>query len=237
MTSSAPPSKPARIRVWDLPTRIFHWTLVLCVTGALVTGTLGGGWMVWHGRLGLVIAGLLAFRLVWSVCGSTYARLDLRRLSPAAILDDIRGRWHGVGHSPLGSLSVVAMVSLLSVQVTTGLVSDDDIAFQGPWADAVSRSIAGAAVGWHHRLSDLVMVLVGLHVGAILWYQLWRKRDVLLPMLRGWASGNGEASARGGGLLPLMVAVILAALVVVVASGVLREAPPPPPPAESLPDW
>ncbi len=69
-----------RALVWDLPTRLFHWLLVAAVAGAVVTGLQGGAMMDWHGRFGLSIVGLLAFRLVWGFFGSTYARFAAMRL-------------------------------------------------------------------------------------------------------------------------------------------------------------
>jgi cytochrome b len=242
MTSSERRNKPlaglhARIRVWDWPIRVFHWGLALCVVVALVTGTLGGGWMVWHGRAGLAIAGLLVFRLAWSLWGSTYARFDVRRLLPGAIRQDIRGEWQGHGHSPLGSLSVLAMLMVLSAQVMSGLMADDDIAFRGPWADAVTGDVSAAFTAWHHRLSTVVMLLVGLHVTAIVWYQWVRRRDVLRPMVRGWAVGDPSKAAQGGGRLALAVAITVAVLGGLLASGEWRPEPPPAPPATNTPDW
>lgn len=237
MTSSVPQSDMPRILLWDRPVRLFHWSFAVCVTAALVTGTLGGAWMVWHGRFGLSIVALLAFRLVWSVVGSSSARFYLDRLSPRALAQDMRGLWQGLGHSPLGSLSVLAMLVLISLQAISGLIADDDIAFRGPWADAVTDSMSGFATAWHHRLSTLVMGLVGVHITAILWYQCIRRRDLVRPMLHGWVPGKPSGTLKGGGAWAFMVAVAVAAFALLVAAGTLRETPPPTPPASEIPDW
>ena len=79
-----------RIRIWDLPTRLFHWLLVLAMVAAVITGELGGGLMDWHGRIGLGIVGLLAFRLAWGVLGSTYARFAQFFPTPARIRESGR---------------------------------------------------------------------------------------------------------------------------------------------------
>ena len=92
------------IRLWDLPTRLFHWLLVLAVTGSMVTINIGGIWMVWHERFGLAIIGLLSFRLVWGVIGSTYARFSQFVSGPGAVVAYLKGSWQGLGHNPLGAL-------------------------------------------------------------------------------------------------------------------------------------
>ena len=98
------------IRLWDLPTRLFHWLLAALVTAAFVTGLTGGNAMVWHGRLGLLILGLLTFRLVWGLVGSTYARFVQFVPGPKTMLTYLRGGWQGMGHNPLGALSVLALL-------------------------------------------------------------------------------------------------------------------------------
>ncbi len=90
-----------RFRLWDLPTRIFHWALVLCVIASFITVNLGGNAMVWHGRIGVAVVGLLAFRLVWGVAGSTYARFSQFVRGHGAIKDYLQGRWRGEGQPAL----------------------------------------------------------------------------------------------------------------------------------------
>ena len=101
------------IKVWDLPTRIFHWLLAILVVAAFVTGWLGGNLIEWHGRAGIAITGLLAFRLVWGFIGSTYARFADFVPGPAHIWAHIRGEWNGLGHNPFGALSVLALLGIL----------------------------------------------------------------------------------------------------------------------------
>ncbi|MEE4465410.1 cytochrome b/b6 domain-containing protein, partial [Azotobacter chroococcum] len=119
------------IKVWDAPLRLFHWSLALAVGAAMLSGWLGGNLMVWHGRLGLLILGLLAFRLLWGLLGSTYARWSRILAAPLRLGDYLRGRWRQAGHNPLGALSVLALLGLAAFQVLTGLTASDDIAFQG----------------------------------------------------------------------------------------------------------
>ncbi len=210
-----------RIRLWDLPLRIFHWSLVAAVVVAVVTGNLGGDWMVWHGRAGLSILGLLVFRIVWGFVGGAHARFRSFWPRPSNVLAYLRGRWQGVGHNPLGALSVLVLLALLLAQASTGLFSSDDIAFNGPLFDLVDESLAGRLGGWHHRVSNLLLGFLALHVVAILFY-LWVKRDNLVkPMVTGWKDVPEGAAVAAPGGVALVFSVLTALAAVVAASGAL----------------
>jgi cytochrome b len=224
------------VQVWDLPTRLFHWSLAGLVIGAFVTAKLGGGAMVWHGRLGLAIIGLLAFRLAWGVVGSTYARFGQFVRGPAAIRAYLGGEWQGLGHNPLGALSVLALLGVLTLQAASGLFANDDIAFSGHLAFLVDSHTSGDLTGIHHFLEKILMALVVLHVGAILFYVRVKKQNLVRPMLTGWVEGNPAQSARGGGIAALAVAVLFALAVTWGASGAWSSPPPPPPPS-AAPNW
>ena len=213
------------IRVWDLPTRLFHWALASCVVAAFVTAKIGGNLMVWHGRLGLAIVGLIVFRLVWGWVGPTYARFATFVRGPAAVLAYLRGQWHGQGHNPLGALSVLALLGVLCAQAATGLFANDDIAFSGYLAPLVSSRMSGELTGIHVLFENALIALVALHLGAIVFYAIVKKRNLVKPMITGWADGRPEESARGGGAPALILALALAALAVWGASGALL--PPP----------
>lgn len=175
------------VRVWDLPTRLFHWLLVAAVLGLVITGNVGGNAMVWHFRLGYAVLTLLLFRVLWGFFGGHWSRWRQLSLSPAQLLSYLRGTprpW--VGHNPLGSWSVLLMLAWLLLQVSTGLVSDDEIANAGPLSALVSGATVSAATAWHKGLGKGVLIaLVLTHVAAIAWYRL-RKDPTLLPaMLHG----------------------------------------------------
>lgn len=224
-----------RIRVWDLPTRLFHWALVACVIGAFVSVQIGGNAMVWHGRCGLAVLGLLVFRIVWGFVGSTYARFGQFVRGPAAIKAYLRGEWQGEGHNPLGALSVLALLGTLTLLVATGLFANDDIAFEGPLFSLVGKDVSDRLVGLHRLLEPLIILLVVAHLGAIVYYVRVKKQALVMPMITGWKVGAGE-TARGGGVLAFVVALIIAVGVVFAASGALLP-PPPPPPAGTAPDF
>src|SRR3954465_8912216 len=165
-----------RVRVWDLPTRLFHWLLVACVTGLVATGYTGGDAMQWHGRLGYAVLALLLFRLAWGFVGGHWSRFRSFLYAPSHVLAYLRGQAHPdhlVGHNPLGAGSVFAMLALLLAQVGTGLVGDDDTAFTGPLNRFVKNS-TGLAATWYHKVVGqwLIVTLVVLHVGAVAFYLL-----------------------------------------------------------------
>lgn len=203
------------VRVWDLPTRLFHWTLALAVIGAVVTAKVGGNAMVWHMRLGLLVLALLAFRLVWGFAGGHWSRFANILHGPRNVLAFVRGdagpagRFE-VGHSPTGAWSVIAMLAALAVQVATGLVADDEIATTGPLYRFASADMVSTASSWHKDVGQyLVIGLALLHVGAVLYY-LWRKRrNLILPMVHGdkALAADVPASADGAGQRALAFAV------------------------------
>lgn len=178
--------QPARIHVWDLPTRLFHWSLVLSVTLALATGLVGGDWMPVHGYAGIAIVGLVAFRLVWGVAGAAHARFANFAPTPGRLRAYLGGNWRGHGHNPLGALSVFALLALLAAQAGTGLVGNDEISFQGPLAQLVDEARSLQLTGLHQQLAYVLMGLIALHVLAIAAYLLVRKTNLVKPMVTGW---------------------------------------------------
>lgn len=226
----------SRIRLWDLPLRLFHWSLVATVLGAISTGLIGGGWMVWHGRLGLAVVGLLAFRLVWGFVGSTHARFAAFFPTPGKIAAYLRGQWQGVGHNPLGALSVFALLGLLSIQVASGLLANDDIAFNGPLYPLIDKALSDAATGWHRLVVNALYLLLALHVAAIAFHDRIKRQNLVRPMITGWHEGPAEQESRGGGLPLFVCALIVALAVTYAASGMWIPAPAPLAPAPTM-DW
>ncbi len=214
------------VRVWDLPTRAFHWLLALAVLGLVITAKLGGNAMVWHMRLGLVVLTLLLFRIVWGLVGGRWSRFASFLYGPASLLRYWRGAprpgdHFEVGHSPLGALSVFALISLLLVQVGTGLVADDEIMTIGPLNRHVSNATGLLATAWHTGYGQWgLLALVALHIGAILVYRL-RGKNLVTPMLTGDKLLPPGVPATQDGLASRSLAAVLlaacAALVVWIA--------------------
>lgn len=220
-----------RIKLWDLPTRIFHWALAACVAGSFVTENIGGNAMVWHGRIGVTVVGLLVFRIVWGFAGSTYARFAQFVRGPRAIASYLRGEWKGAGHNPLGALSVLALLSVLAVMAGTGLFSNDDIAFEGPLYALIGKELSDRIVGIHHFLEPVILILVFAHLAAIAFYARVKKHNLVKPMVTGWTEVEAGESASGGGAVAFVVALLIAIAAMYAASGAWIQAPPPPPAA------
>jgi cytochrome b len=224
-----------RFRLWDLPTRLFHWLLVLCVCGSFVSAKIGGNAMVWHGRFGLVVIGLLVFRLVWGFIGSTYARFTQFVRGPVTVLAYLRGQWRGEGHNPLGALSVLAMLGTLLLLVATGIFANDDIAFEGPLYALVGKEFSDRMAGIHRLIEPLTILLVLAHLAAIAFYVRGRKETLIMPMITGEKVGAGEP-AKGGGIVAFCAAFLIALAAAYGASGSWIPVPPQAAAAET-PAW
>ena len=224
------------IRLWDLPTRLFHWLLAVLVAAAFLTGLTGGNWMVWHGRLGLAILGLLTFRLVWGLVGSTYARFIQFVPGPMTLLTYLRGGWQGLGHNPLGALSVLTLLGLLLLQTVSGFFTNDDIAFNGPLQDLVTKRTSDWLTGLHREAIWLLGTLIILHVAAVLFHTYMHKDNLITPMVTGMkqVTAPDARGATGGGWLALIAALAMAFLAIWIAAGGLL---PPPPPRAPVPTW
>jgi len=206
-------SKPRPVPVWDLPIRLFHWSLALGFVVAWVSGSMGK--LDIHMRLGTAMLALLAFRLGWGVAGSATARFASFVRGPSAIVAYLRGRWTGIGHNPLGALSVVAMLALLLAQAVSGLFASDDIASDGPLAWMVSSAATRTLSAFHRLNSWIVLGLVGLHVAAIAYYRLGKGVDLVMPML----TGRGEAA--DGAPTPPQANPVLALALLAVSVGLV----------------
>ncbi len=183
----AAPGPGALTRVWDLPTRLFHWALAIAVVGMIGTGLNGA--MEWHFRIGYTVLALLLFRLLWGFMGGRWSRFGAFVYGPGSLAAYLRGRAHPdhlIGHTPLGALSVFAVLAILVLQVATGLMADDEISASGPLTRFVSGEIVGMATGWHKAQGKwIVIALASLHVLAVLFYVLIKRHRLVRPMVSG----------------------------------------------------
>lgn len=220
----------APVRVWDLPTRVFHWLLAGAVTGSVVSAKIGGAAMVWHFRFGYLVLTLVCFRLLWGVLGGRWSRFVSFIYAPATVLRYLRGRAApaeqlDVGHSPTGAASVFALLGILAVQLGTGLVADDEIANQGPLYKFVSSETALTATSWHKSWGQwLLLGLVALHIAAILFYLLKKHTNLVTPMLRGDKLLPPGTPASADGAAQRAWALVLVALCAGLAFWVARQA-------------
>lgn len=205
------------IRIWDAPTRLFHWALV---------ALLGFSWwsaevheMEWHRWSGLTVLALVAFRLVWGLVGGSTARFASFLRGPGAVLGYIRSRgaWTGTGHNPLGGWSVVALLLVLVGQVSAGLFAVDvDGIESGPLSYLVDFEQGRAAAELHETVFNLLLALAVLHVLAVLFYLVVRKRNLISPMVTGKAR-----SATDPAVTPLVAAPWWRLAGAILLSGVL----------------
>lgn len=237
----------SRQRVWDLPTRLFHWSLGAAIVAGVVTGKIGGDWIEWHGRSGLLILGLVIFRIVWGFIGSPTARFATFVRGPRAIVAYLKGEWRGIGHNPLGALAVLALLAVTTAQVASGLFANDDIAFQGPLAGLLSKEASDRARGLHTLVFNGLLGIVCLHLAAIAFYTRVKKQSLLKPMLTGWQDSDPVVApavpvvlhhGAGRGAVAFVLAAAIASTTVYAASGgLLPSSPPSPPVAVAAPAW
>ncbi len=178
-----------RVRVWDLPTRLFHWSLATCLVGLVVSGEIGDEAFVWHFRLGYGVLSLLLFRLIWGVVGGRWSRFATFVVAPQTIwryLQRHGSNGQSVGHNPLGSLSVLAMLGFTLLQVATGLCSDDEIATTGPAVKWIAELWVQRSTYYHAHIGKWVLVgLVVLHLAALAFYRVRRKQHLTIAMVSG----------------------------------------------------
>jgi cytochrome b len=178
-------------RLWDIGTRVFHWALVLFFATSWILGEWGPAIMTLHFWSGYVIAGLLVFRLLWGVVGPRPARFTSFLRPPGEVLAYAKtmlrrepSDWPG--HNPMGGWWVAACLVVLTLQVLTGLISDpEDYINVGPWASYVSDDMSRAATAWHETLSGVLLALIGLHIAVVAFYKVWKREDLIRPMING----------------------------------------------------
>lgn len=219
------------VRVWDLPTRLFHWLLAAAVVGLFITGQVGGNALAWHFRLGYVVLGLLVFRIFWGLVGGRWSRFSSFIFGPGTVVRYLTGQPRAgehldVGHNPLGAFSVFGLLAVLAVQVGTGLIADDEIASTGPLNRFVATDTGISATHWHRDFGQwLLVALVVLHVAAIVFYLLKHGKNLVRPMVLGdkWLPPDTPAStdtlATRGLALVLAVAITAAVRWLVMLGG------------------
>jgi cytochrome b len=206
-----------KIRVWDLPTRVFHWALVLCIVGLFATGLTGGSWIIWHERIAYVAFTLILFRLLWGVFGSETSRFTDFLRGPSAVIGYLKtGRSPTHGHSPIGGWAVFAMLAALVVQICTGLIVDDEIANKGPLADKVPGAWVSLATTIHRYGKYVLGGLIALHLCAIAFYTVVKKQPLIRPMVDGTRDVNAADATQPRmreGVAPWVLLAVCAAFV------------------------
>ena len=219
-TKAHPERAPKSVLVWDFPTRLFHWLLVILVIFSFVTGNIGGNAMLYHEWSGFTILTLLLFRLAWGFVGNRESRFATFIVGPAAVVRYTatllrRDSLHYLGHNPLGGWSIIAMLFALWVQAGTGLFANDDIVTEGPLYHWVSKVMSDWLTRVHKLNKIVIIGLVSIHVLAVLFYLFYKRENLVKSMITGvkeW-SGAGPHPTRGRNWIAALIAG-LAALVV-----------------------
>lgn len=183
--------KLQKIRIWDLPVRLFHWSLVVLMLVSYFTGRWGGEWMKFHFWSGYAILTLLLFRIAWGFVGSTTARFSNFVKGPSAAIGHLREMFgkgpHDVGHNPVGGAMVVVLIFAVLAQVAAGLFSaDTDLGtVNGPLANLIADKTVDKMTAFHKYWVNVLLVLVGLHVLAAFVYLAWKRQNLIGAMVTG----------------------------------------------------
>ncbi len=188
-----------RKKVWDIPVRVFHWSLGLLIVASWWTGE--NGYYEWHEKSGLAIISLITFRLLWGIVGSETARFGHFVKAPGQALKDLRDFWEmrtkdHVGLDALGGYAVLVLLGAVLSQALLGLFAHDDLdIFYGPWADLVSEETSAQLASWHVQTFDILVILIVLHVTAVAAYIFLQGKDLLIPMITGMKDTEQPAPA------------------------------------------
>ena len=191
----------AQIRVWDAPVRTFHWLLVLCFAGAYISAE-SESWRLLHVTLGYTMGGLIAFRLVWGVLGTRYARFGSFVRSPSAVRGYVKGmvagrRVHYIGHNPAGAVAIVLMLLVGAAIVASGYAAYNELG--GDWLEEV-----------HEVVGNAMLVLVGVHLAGVAVASYLHRENLPRAMVTGVKQGQpsqGIARAWWSVALVLLLAV------------------------------
>lgn len=177
------------VRVWDLPTRLFHWSLLAGIGALFATGILPGFPIHWHVNAGYFVLALLIFRLAWGFVGGYWSRFRTFVPGVRGMLAILRGRQRGggsVGHGPLGGLAVLGLLTALFLQVLSGMAAEGQTGYAGPLSHFLGHDLARAATAMHRGAGKwFLLALIGLHIGTVMYFLAVRKRNLIGPMLHG----------------------------------------------------
>jgi cytochrome b len=211
-----------KVRIWDLPTRIFHWAIVLLVPALWWTTEIDR--LDLHILLGETMLGLVLFRLIWGAIGSSTARFAGFVRGPGVVLRHIRGKAEAAfGHNPAGGWSVIVMLLLLCVQVGLGLfVSDEDGLNTGPLSHLISYDGARTLAHRHELVFYILLAFIAVHVAAIVFYLAVKRDNLVTPMVTGRrAAPVGGEEMKAAPLWRFLIAAGLAAAITWVVSNYL----------------
>ncbi len=204
-----------KLLIWDLPLRIFHWSLVLTLGGLWYTSEQDNGYFEYHFLLGYIALGLVIFRLVWGFLGTKHSLFVNFVTSPS----ELKGYWQSnsktyAGHNPAGSLMVVFMLITILAQAVSGLFLTDDIIFSGPYYGSVGDGLERIFNFVHRNGFDIILAAIVFHVVAVLYYEKIKKQTLVAAMVHGKKSAKLLSEGSGIKSSKLLLALILSVIVV-----------------------
>ncbi len=214
-----------KVRLWDGPVRIVHWLLVALI---------GFSWWAsddhldWHQWSGYTIIALVVFRIFWGFAGAGAARFSSFVRGPRATLGYLktlgsRAPSTTPGHNPLGALSILVLLLLLMAQLGTGLFAVDVDAYQGgPLSDRVSFELGRQLADIHDLIFHALQAVVGLHVAAVLFYLVWKRTNLISPMITGQRELPGDPGFGRAPWWRLVFGIVLATVIALALSKGLR---------------
>ncbi|MEZ5534025.1 MAG: cytochrome b/b6 domain-containing protein [Thiolinea sp.] len=186
------------VKIWDLPTRLFHWILVAGIAFMWFSAEVSDTLMDWHARVGEFLLALVLFRIIWGFVGSESARFISFVRSPATAINyaktltSRKPSWHA-GHNPAGGWMVIALLGLLLVQGITGLFTSDDILVEGPLYALVPESVSDVMISIHHLAFNILLLLIVFHIAVIAYYKIVKQTNLVPAMIKGsaeWPEGH-----------------------------------------------
>ncbi len=177
------------MKIWDDFIRIYHWMQLMLIGACWWTAEIGE--LIWHQWLAMTLLALWGTRLVWGFAGSQTARFSSFLMGPKATLHFAKrllssNYTPSIGHDPLGAWMIIALLTVIGIQMTTGLFATDEIFVEGPLAQTVSADTSTLLTQWHHLNFNILLLLAGIHIGAVLIMQ-WRGHNLIKPMFNGKA--------------------------------------------------
>ena len=197
------------VKVWDLPSRITHWTLALSILGSYGTAEYGWFSMQWHFYFGYAAITLVIFRVLWGFLGSEHARFRNFVRGPGAVWRYLKNTQETTGHSALGGWAVLLLLAATLAQGISGLFNNDDIQWFGPLSEKASSELVDKMAWFHNNFSNVLLIVIGIHIIAALMYLLVKKQNLITPMITGVKHSIKAADAKQK---PLWLALILLAL-------------------------
>jgi cytochrome b len=221
--------KHQKALIWDIPTRLFHWLLAICIVAQWATAELADDLMNWHFYIGYFTLGLIIFRLVWGFIGPRHARFSQFLVSPTK-------SWHYFknlllrkeksypGHNPVGGLIVPVVIIVIGIQAISGLFATDDVLHSGPYMSSVGTDMQATLDWLHHKTFDLITVIIVVHLLALIWHKFVAKDHIIKAML----TGEKEAPIEDGiTSSKILTAIILITVIAAVLYTLVALAPPP----------